>query len=131
MTESSSPTGAPVRERWHALTLTETTAAGAVVANAVVAADSPWFSGHFPGEPILPGIAQIAMVWEALQLSGRRHGCLAGVKRIRFKQIIQPGDAIEIQAGPHSGDPALIAFQIRRGGEVACSGLLAVAASET
>ena len=131
MTESSSPADAPAQERWHALTLTETTPAGAVVANAVAAADSPWFSGHFPGEPILPGIAQIAMVWEALRLSGRWHGRLAGVKRIRFKQIIQPGDAIEIQAGPHSGDPALFAFQIRRGGEVACSGLLTAAESET
>jgi 3-hydroxyacyl-[acyl-carrier-protein] dehydratase len=131
MTEASSPTGAPTLECWHALTLIETTPTGAVVANAVVAADSPWFSGHFPGEPILPGIAQIAMVWEALRLSGRWHGRLAGVKRIRFKQIIQPGDTIEIQAGPRSGDPAVVAFQVRCGGEVACSGMLTAAASET
>ncbi len=32
-----------------------------------VSSDSPWFDGHFPGEPILPGVAQIGMVLDVIR----------------------------------------------------------------
>ena len=37
-----------------------------IVATARVPADSAWYDGHFPGNPILPGLALIALVEEAV-----------------------------------------------------------------
>jgi len=37
-----------------------------IEALADVPVDSPWFSGHFPGEPILPGIALVHLVKQAI-----------------------------------------------------------------
>jgi len=37
-----------------------------IEALADVPVDSPWFSGHFPGKPILPGIALVYMVEQAI-----------------------------------------------------------------
>ena len=31
-------------------------------ASASITADSPFFSGHFPGRPVLPGLALLAML---------------------------------------------------------------------
>ena len=37
-----------------------------ITASACVPADSVWYAGHFPGNPILPGIAILALVEEAI-----------------------------------------------------------------
>jgi len=31
-----------------------------------ISAASPWFAGHFPGHPVLPGIAHLALAQRAL-----------------------------------------------------------------
>jgi 3-hydroxymyristoyl/3-hydroxydecanoyl-(acyl carrier protein) dehydratase len=31
--------------------------------------DSPWFDGHFPEDPTLPGIAQLEMAVDAIRLA--------------------------------------------------------------
>ncbi len=50
----------------------------------LVAASSPFFEGHFPDLPILPGVAQIDwMIW----LSGVLFGEQAGVRRARGRQV--------------------------------------------
>ena len=46
--------------------------------------DSPWFSGHFPGEPILPGIAQLGMVFDAINQSSDQNLKISSVSRVRF-----------------------------------------------
>ena len=50
--------------RWHTLHLVSSSS-DEVVMEGEATPDSPWFSGHFPDDPILPGIAQIAMAFEA------------------------------------------------------------------
>ena len=56
---------------------------------------SPWFDGHFPGQPILPGIAMIAMAFDAAREKEAREGNrirLKAVKRVRFKKPVRPDE---------------------------------------
>ncbi len=51
-----------------------------------------WFAGHFPGHPILPGVAQFALALEAL---GHTTG-VRGVAHARLRQLVSPGERLDI-----------------------------------
>ncbi len=70
----------------------------AVVAQVTTDPQSPWFSGHFPGDPILPGIAQLNMVTETIAKVLDKDLSLQSLARIKFKKIIRPGDILDIIA---------------------------------
>ena len=62
-----------------------------------------FFKGHFPGEPVMPGVLLVEALAQtgavaALSLPENR-GKLAifgGVKNARFKQPVRPGDVLEL-----------------------------------
>lgn len=89
-----------------------------------VPGDSLWFSGHFPQEPLLPGIAQLAMVRDLIRRFYPGDMVLAGVKRVRFKQVILPDTRIEIQAKPDQDKQAEFQFRLKVEDKVACTGKL-------
>jgi 3-hydroxyacyl-[acyl-carrier-protein] dehydratase len=69
-----------------------------------VTANEPYFQGHFPGEPVMPGalmveaMAQVGAV--ALLSRGEFKGKLAlfrGIDRCRFRGIVRPGDTLIIE----------------------------------
>ncbi len=62
-----------------------------------VAADCPWFEGHFDGWPILPGVVQIGWAaWFAAEWSGR--DTPPGVlDRVKFKRPIRPGARLTLR----------------------------------
>ena len=68
-----------------------------------VTMNEPFFPGHFPGQPIMPGV----LILEALAQTGavaalslpENKGKLAifgGVKNCRFKKQVIPGDVLEL-----------------------------------
>ena len=68
-----------------------------------VTMNEPFFAGHFPGHPVMPGV----LILEALAQTGavaalslpENKGKLAifgGVKNCRFKQQVVPGDVLEL-----------------------------------
>lgn len=74
-----------------------------VVARKVVREDEWYLSGHFPGQPVMPGVLMV----EALAQAGavavlseeENRGKLvlfAGIDKLRFKRIVQPGDELEL-----------------------------------
>ena len=68
-----------------------------------VPADLPFFEGHFPGHPILPGVVALAwMLAAAERFLGRP---LGGVEllNVKFQNVITPGAVIELTVGPKSG----------------------------
>jgi len=89
-----------------------------------IPADSPWFEGHFPGDPLLPGIAQLHFVMETIRAALGEKIRLAGLKRVRFKRIIRPEEIIDIAADPVPDKPGMYRFQLTIEGENACSGLM-------
>ncbi len=69
---------------------------GKIIASVTIDGDSPWFSGHFPENPILPGIAQLKIVADLIAKSGAGNLCMTGVSRVKFRKIIRPGESLDI-----------------------------------
>lgn len=70
----------------------------------VVKDDEPYFAGHFPGEPVMPGVLiveALAQVGAAALLSMETNrGKLAlfrGMDKFRFRGIVRPGDTLELE----------------------------------
>jgi 3-hydroxyacyl-[acyl-carrier-protein] dehydratase len=103
-------------------------AAERVAAEARFPSDSNWFSGHFPGNPIVPGVALIALVAEAVIVRERGEGrflAITGIRRVRFRLPVKPDDTVILEATRMSGrEGPTYAFTVSLAGEVACSGVL-------
>ncbi|RPJ79942.1 MAG: hypothetical protein EHJ94_07435 [Deltaproteobacteria bacterium] len=86
--------------------------------------DSLWFSGHFPGNPILPGIAQLSIVLDMIQQASSEKLSIKEFKRVKFRQLIKPDDLLEIQAVRSQKEPDTYSFMIQVRGETACQGVM-------
>lgn len=69
-----------------------------------VTANEPFFEGHFPDYPVMPGV----LILEALAQTGAiavlemeknkgKIGFLAGVDKCRFKREVKPGDQLRLE----------------------------------
>jgi 3-hydroxyacyl-[acyl-carrier-protein] dehydratase len=99
-----------------------------VVAAARFPGDSAWFSGHFPGHPIVPGVALIALAAEAVverECGEGRSVAITGVRRVRFRLPVRPDDEVTLKTARISNPkgPAY-AFTVCLAGETVCSGVL-------
>ena len=97
-----------------------------MILDAEVPPDSPWFDGHFPENPTLPGIAQLEMAVDTIRLAGKRKVSVTGFRKVRFKRIIRPGEKLKIIATPRKSKEGSYAFRITVENELACNGVLFV-----
>lgn len=75
--------------RWEGIEANETE----LRARCHITVDLPCFAGHFPGQPILPGVLQLrwALALAAGAFAGRYpQDRFAGLARIKFKQPVVP-----------------------------------------
>ena len=93
---------------------------------AEVPADSPWFSGHFPGEPILPGVALVYIAEQAIMKNALAKGeevQLQALKRVKFIQPVRPGELLSINiTGEEHDENILFSFKISNKENIVCSG---------
>ncbi len=89
--------------------------------------DSPCFHGHFEDQPILPGIAQLAMVLAVLAAQGPARG-LDAVGSLKLKRLVRPGERLEVRVG-RPGAEGVSSFETRAEGQVVARGT--VVTSET
>lgn len=60
--------------------------------------EHPFFAGHFPGRPLLPGIFQIGLVREAAAASTGIQYDLVRVVKAKFLDEVRPGETIRVEA---------------------------------
>lgn len=88
----------------------------------VVAADCKWFRGHFPGNPVLPGVAQLHWAqFFARELCGL--GSVTQVKNLKFNKMILPNANIGLQLFAQP-DKQRIKFVYTAGDDVCSSGVI-------
>ena len=104
---------------------------GEISAEVRVPSDAVWFDGHFPGMPVLPGIAQLALVVEILGQALGKPVSVSSFSRVRFKQAIMPSEPVGITITPNESDAASCTFRLVKNGELACSGFFKMANFET
>lgn len=64
--------------------------------------DEDFFKGHFPGNPIMPGVLlQEALFQSGAALMARKDGAglgvLTRVQNAKFKNVVRPGDTLEME----------------------------------
>ena len=71
--------------------------------------------GHFPGNPILPGVLLLEAMAQTsgLLLPEGSSAVLAQIKDARFRRPVLPGDQVRIEAGRLAGLGALHRFEAR------------------
>lgn len=84
-----------------------------LVSEIIVPADHPALAGHFPGNPIVPGVVLLDAVLDAIQ--SRRPCTLLAMPAVKFLQPVQPRERIELRVEITADQEALRArFQGRR-----------------
>ncbi|MCR4963208.1 MAG: 3-hydroxyacyl-ACP dehydratase FabZ [Firmicutes bacterium] len=89
-----------------------------------------WFlQGHFPGNPVTPGVIQLEIMAQscALLLSEQTAGGVAyyaGIENVRFRRKVRPGDVMEVQGilTKSKGSFYFIHARARVGAELCCQG---------
>ena len=70
-----------------------------------VSVNEPYFPGHFPGLPVMPGVLQVEAMAQAgallmsksLEVDVDRHTILfMAIEHARFRRQVRPGDVLEI-----------------------------------
>jgi 3-hydroxyacyl-[acyl-carrier-protein] dehydratase len=76
-------------------------AGGHVQARYRVTGDEPFLAGHFPGNPVFPGVLQLEALAQAGAIAvlgdARYAGKLplfGGVEEVRFRRMVRPGDEL-------------------------------------
>ena len=87
--------------------------------------ESPWFDGHFPGNPVLPGVAQLSMIFDVIQNAFKEAIKVTSLRRVRFKQMILPEDRLEVVVESRKFHQDYT-FRITKDDELICSGNMVV-----
>ncbi|HEY2789101.1 MAG TPA: 3-hydroxyacyl-ACP dehydratase FabZ, partial [Gaiellales bacterium] len=102
----------------------------------LVKSDDWYLAGHFPGNPIMPGVLQVEALAQLGSVCGLSHpdfagklALFAGIDDVRFRRIVRPGDVLDLECaitrlrGPIGKADA----SAHVGGELACRATLTFA----
>jgi len=98
-----------------------------------VTINEPFFQGHFPGNPLMPGVliveamAQVgAVAVMSLEENKDKLAVFTGIDKVRFKKQVRPGDVLRMEVELITmrrgiGKAEAVAYV---GDEIACKGTL-------
>jgi beta-hydroxyacyl-ACP dehydratase FabZ len=76
-----------------------------IVAIKNVTVNEPFFQGHFPGEPVMPGVLQLEAMAQTGGILLARMASAAGMipylmamDKVKFRRVVRPGDQLRIEA---------------------------------
>lgn len=72
-----------------------------------VSINEPFFNGHFPGYPVMPGVLIVEalaqaggiIIADSMEEEERKRSIVyfAGIEKARFKRIVRPGDVLVLE----------------------------------
>jgi len=105
-----------------------------IVALKNVTVNEPYFQGHFPGYPIMPGVLMVEAIAQAggalllTEIADRDHHLMvfSGIERARFRRPVVPGDQlrIEVTVLAWRGNAVRMEGEILVGGKLACEAVV-------
>lgn len=99
-----------------------------------VSVNEPYFAGHFPDAPIMPGVLVIEACAQLCSITMESRGTeddkiyvLLKCEEFKFLRPVIPGDCLEIEVRKESGGAGLVKFnaKVTVDGKVKAKGILA------
>ncbi|RHS84978.1 3-hydroxyacyl-ACP dehydratase FabZ [Clostridium sp. AM42-36] len=99
-----------------------------------VSVNEPYFAGHFPDAPIMPGVLVIEACAQLCSITMESQGTeddkiyvLLKCEEFKFLRPVIPGDCLEIEVSKESGGAGLVKFnaKVTVDGKVKAKGILA------
>ena len=99
-----------------------------------VSVNEPYFAGHFPDAPIMPGVLVIEACAQLCSITMESQGTeddkiyvLIKCEEFKFLRPVIPGDCLEIEVRKESGGAGLVKFnaKVTVDGKVKAKGILA------
>ncbi|MCA9488583.1 MAG: 3-hydroxyacyl-ACP dehydratase FabZ [Myxococcales bacterium] len=84
-----------------------------------VRADEDWARGHFPGNPVFPGVLLIEALAQTAALCylsdpemAGKGVFLLGVEKMRFRKIVRPGDELRLEVTATAEKRRIVFFDV-------------------
>lgn len=88
-----------------------------------VTINEPFFMGHFPSRPVMPGVLMLeALAQAAALLSFHSAGAepdddtvvyFVGIDGARFKRVVEPGDQLKLEAELERSRGGIVKYKVR------------------
>ena len=69
-----------------------------------VSLEEPYFKGHFPGNPIMPGVLIVESLAQAgavailsMEENKGKNALFGGIDKMKFKKMVVPGDVLKLE----------------------------------
>jgi len=108
-------------------------------ARRLVRPDDWWFAGHFPGNPVMPGVLIVEALAQAGVVTALSHPAnagklilFAGIDKVRFKRVVAPGDTLDLKVEVTMARSAVGRGKVSAAvaGDLACRGELMFAMTD-
>ena len=76
-----------------------------------ISQDLSWFRGHFPGQPVLPGVVQLHWAVIVARALFGFPGSPQEIKRLKFKNIVIPPQVLELAISMQASNEVQFEFR--------------------
>ncbi|MFM4962631.1 AMP-binding protein [Aeromonas bivalvium] len=123
--EERHETGAPMSPSALPTLLEQTPTLDGLVLRLRLDPELPWFHGHFPGAPLLPGVTQVHWAMHYGRLLPGVDGAFGGMSQLKFQRPLRPGQECELHLS-WLADKGQLLFGYKVAGEHVSSGRVAL-----